>query len=515
MLGFCLGLCFGCLPRLLRLALRFRVLRLGGFCFGWRVCRFGLYAYCASLYWLHDLLVAKDVDAVDQSVEEVAVVAHDDCRAVEVVDCVFQHVLRLHVEVVGRFVEYEQIDGLEQQLYHSQSATFPARQHFHILVACFASEHEGPEQVAHLGSHVAGRHAVDGVKHCDVAVEQLCLVLCEIAYLHVLRYLQFAIEWYLPHDAFHQCRFSFAVVAHECHFLSAPYAEVHILEYEVVAIAFAYVGADDRPVAAALTWWELESQHRGVDLVDFYRHYFLQLLYSALHLVRFRGFVSESLDEVLDVGYLFLLVLVGTQLLLTSFVAQGDILVVLHAVVVYPATCYLDGACCHVVDKRAVVAHEHHRLGRCLYELLQPLYRPYVEVVGRLVEQQQVGVLQQYLCQLYAHTPSARELARGAVEVVAMEAKSGEGFVDLGLHLPFLYVCAFVCQCCLVEHGACIAHLHHLRQVAHGHACWSCHHSAGGLLFSCNDFQQGRLACSVLSHEGNAVARIDHEAQVV
>ena len=125
----------------------------------------------------------------NQSIEKLAVVADDDSRAVEGVDSLLQHLLRCHVQVVGRLVEDEQVHRLKQQLYHSQTATLATRQHLHLLVDCLASEHERSENILYLQTYVALSHAVDCVEHAYLAVEQLRLVLCEVANLHVVAHL--------------------------------------------------------------------------------------------------------------------------------------------------------------------------------------------------------------------------------------------------------------------------------------------------------------------------------------
>ena len=56
----------------------------------------------------------------------------------------------------------------------------------------------------------------------------------------------------------------------------------------------------------------------------------------------------------------------------------------------------------HVVQEVAVVRDGQHRAGVGAQELLQPQHRLGVQVVGGLVEQQQVGRLQQQLAQRHA-----------------------------------------------------------------------------------------------------------------
>ena len=64
-----------------------------------------------------------------------------------------------------------------------------------------------------------------------------------------------------------------------------------------------------------------------------------------------------------------------------------------------------------VVEEVAVVRHRHHGPRVAHQELLQPVDRLGVEVVGRLVEQQHVGVGQQQLAQRDAALLAARQVA--------------------------------------------------------------------------------------------------------
>ena len=142
-----------------------------------------------------------------------------------------------------------------------------------------------------------------------------------------------------------------------------------------------------------------------------------QLLDTALHLDSLGRFVSETLDEILDVGYFLLLILVGSQLLLAPFLTQLHILIILHPIVNDLAAGYLQRAVTYIVDKGAVVTHQYHRLGRLCEESLQPLYAVDVKMVRGLVEQEDIGAREQQFGKLYTHTPTATELAGRTVEV--------------------------------------------------------------------------------------------------
>ena len=83
--------------------------------------------------------------------------------------------------MVGWLVEDQQIDGFEQQPDHGQATSLSAGKHAHFLVRRFAAEHKRAEDVANLRPYVARGHIVDGLKDGLRFVQELGLVLGEIA----------------------------------------------------------------------------------------------------------------------------------------------------------------------------------------------------------------------------------------------------------------------------------------------------------------------------------------------
>ena len=59
--------------------------------------------------------------------------AHDDGGAVECLDGFLQHILRLHVEMVGWLIENQEIHRFEQELDHRQTTALATAQHLDIL----------------------------------------------------------------------------------------------------------------------------------------------------------------------------------------------------------------------------------------------------------------------------------------------------------------------------------------------------------------------------------------------
>ena len=112
---------------------------------------------------LTHLAATELIYLIDQPVQELTVVADDDGCAVKSLDCLLEHILRLHVQVVGWLIEYQQIDRLQQELDHRQTTAFSTTQHLHIFFRSLASKHKGTQQVIDFETHFTSCHTVDGI----------------------------------------------------------------------------------------------------------------------------------------------------------------------------------------------------------------------------------------------------------------------------------------------------------------------------------------------------------------
>ena len=106
----------------------------------------------------------------------------------------------------------------------------------------------------------------------------------------------------------------------------------------------------------------------------------------------------------------------------------------------------------HVVQEVPIVGDGEHRTRVRLEVAFQPLHRLRVQVVGRLVEQQQVGLLQQQLAQRDAAALAAGKDVDHRVRRRATERV--HRLLELGVDVPGVAV---------VELGLHIAHLGHQR----------------------------------------------------
>ena len=94
---------------------------------------------------------------------------------------------------------------------------------------------------------------------------------------------------------------------------------------------------------------------------------------------------------------------------------------------------------CDLVEKGAVVRCDDHPAPKGGQVLLEPQVCIKVKVVGRLIQEQEVGVLEQQPGQPCPHDPAAAELAHGPEKVSFLEPKAREdGF---GLVVPVAPAC--------------------------------------------------------------------------
>ncbi len=79
------------------------------------------------------------------------------------------------------------------------------------------------------------------------------------------------------------------------------------------------------------------------------------------------------------------------------------------------------------------MADQHHGLSLCDEEIFKPLYRLDVQMVGRFVKEQHVGLGQQEFCKLDAHAPAAGKLGCRTIEVGPHKTKAHKSLFHLSL----------------------------------------------------------------------------------
>ena len=158
-----------------------------------------------------------------------------------------------------------------------------------------------------------------------------------------------------------------------------------------------------------------------------------QRLDPALRLAGLGGLGLEALDEAGQVGDFALLRFVGR--LLGGEPGGAGAFVVGIAAAGQRQALEVDGEdlADHGVEEIAVVRNQQQRRRRVLQPAFEPEHGVEVEVVGRLVEQQQVGAAGQGAGEVEAHPPAAGEIGHRAREIGVGEAEAVQHFGDAGL----------------------------------------------------------------------------------
>ena len=153
----------------------------------------------------------------------------------------------------------------------------------------------------------------------------------------------------------------------------------------------------------------------------------------ALDLARLRRLIAEAVDEALDLGHALGLVACARLEQRLPGLALDEEVIVVARVDVHTAPRQVRDGRDHAVEEVAVVGDEHHAALVRGEEALEPAERLEIQVVGRLVEQQEIGAEQEQARQRRSHAPSAREFGERSMDLVGPEAEPAEDHLGLGL----------------------------------------------------------------------------------
>ena len=273
-----------------------------------------------------------------------------------------------------------------------------------------------------------------------------------------------------------------------------------------------------------------------------------------MHLQRLRIRTLETFDKLRRLGDKLLLLVIRLLLLHPAFLAQLQILRVIHFIVIDTPHRHLDGTRRDIIHKLAVVTNHNHRLTVIDQKIFQPLDRLDIQVIRRLIEQQHVRFLQQQLRQLDTHPPSTAEITRLTLEIRPLEPQSEQSLLHILLIIrginriklltqcrDFLNQCHITvalvirprlqllvqpldlrlhfvqmseCLCRFFKHRPPVFRHQVLRQIRHHAIFGSRNPAAGRLPRTRQNLQQCTFTSPVLAHQGDAVFLINYEGNV-
>ena len=203
----------------------------------------------------------------------------------------------------------------------------------------------------------------------------------------------------------------------------------------------------------------------------------------------------------------------------------------------------------NVIQEVAVVGNGKHGAGIVVEEMLEPQDGLGIQMIGRLVEQQQVGSLKQQLAQGHATTLTAGEHVHGHVGIRQLEGI--HGLTELGIDIPAVGGVDLVLQgghlgherihvalgiahlladlvkaidlgdqiakrhAHVLDNGLILVEWRLLLKDAHGIARGELGVAVRDLLDARHDLEQGRLAHAVGTHDADLRAREEAQGHVV
>src|SRR5439155_17966418 len=154
---------------------------------------------------------------------------------------------------------------------------------------------------------------------------------------------------------------------------------------------------------------------------------------ATLHLTRLGRLVAEALDETFDLRDAFGLVSCLRLEQLAARFALDEKGVVVAGIERERATVEIGDGGHHAVEEVTIVRDHDDGAIVAGEERFEPAERLEVEMVGRLVEEQQGRTQEKESRKRRTHAPAAREFGGGTREVRRLEAETAENRLGLGL----------------------------------------------------------------------------------
>ena len=328
--------------------------------------------------------------------------------------------------MVGGLVEAQQGGRPHQHARQRQAGLLAARQHRDLLVDGVARKQECAEDRAQARVGRLGRHRLQLFQHRPGRHEGVQLMLGVVVNGHVRAQCPLApLERQHAGQDLQQRRLAGAVLADQGQPLAPLHRDVDARVDDVVAVGLVDAGQRGHAAAGArrLRKREVHLAARAgqLDALDTLQH-----LDAALHLAGLGRLVAEPLDEALDLGDALGLVARARLEQLAPGLALDQEVVVVARVHREAVGAEVGDRGDHPVQEIAVVRDHDHGPVVAGQEVLQPGEGGEVQVVGRLVQQQQRWRQQEQPRQRRPHAPAAGKLRQRAMQLVGPEAEAAQ-----------------------------------------------------------------------------------------
>ena len=490
---------------------------------------------------VNELAIGGEVeDPVGHGLHQLVVVGGHQHVALDRLQAVVQSGDGLQVQVVGGLVQQQHVGPGQHHAGEHAPHLLTTGEHLHGLEDVVAGEEHPAQEAPEVALVLVLGELAHPVQNVQVTVvEEGGVVLGEVGEGGGLAPLHGALVGLpLAGENLKEGSVGVLVVAYKGDLVPVAHDEGHLVQHLHAVHGLGHVGDEENVLAHFPVGGEAHpgvAAGGGGQLLD---GELVQQLAAGSGLLGLGLVGGESGDKLLE----FLdLVLVALVLLLDEVLHQlGGLVPEVVVAHVHLDLVVVDvhdvGA--HGVEEVTVVADHDDSAVVVQQEVVEPLHGGNVQVVGGLVQQQDVGVAEQGLCQQHLHLetgvqglhvvivqvhPNAQALENAAgvglglvaahLGVLCLEVGGPQavliGEVLLlveGVHLPANLVQGLVAHDDRVQHGVGVIGVLVLLQHGHAHLGQDGHRAAGGLQLAGEDFQKGGFASAVGADDAVAVA---------
>jgi hypothetical protein len=347
-------------------------------------------------------------------------------RALEIRQRLDQRLTRIDVEMIGRFVQHQQMRCLARRQRQQQPCLFATGQIGHRRFRAVGIQSEARELGTRLRFGGTRQGALHVAERAFLRRQFLFLVLREIADTQLRAAPHLACQRVEPAGQQpRQGRFAIAVGAQQRDPVVGVDGQRQVAQHwnAVITNRDAFQHQDGRGDPGRFRKGETR-RGRLDDGLDLRQP--RQRLDARLRLPRLAGLVTEAVDERLDVGALRRHPFGRTRLLQCTFGPDADEFIEATRRQLQLAAVEMGDRLHRAVQQAAVVGDDDGRAGEACQPAFQPQRRLKVEMIGWLVQQQQVGVGEQRRGECHAHPPAARETVDRPLLGRLVEAEPGQ-----------------------------------------------------------------------------------------
>ena len=332
--------------------------------------------------------------------------------------------------MVGRFVEHQPVYVLEHELAQTHLGSLAAAEHEHLAGNMLVCQTAACQCSANLIVGQTGIFVPDIVESCVFVL--FSLLLLKVARLQEFAQLNAAADRRDDaEDGFEQRGFAEAVDAADGNFLTALQIEGYRTSERAVIAKHKVLRFYDE-AARCTRFGEFEGRLELFARLLNHFH-FIKLALTALRHIGGRYTRLVAGDEVLKLGNLLLLALVGCGLLRLVNRIHFLEFVIVAAVARQLAVLEMIDNVDNLIKEGHIMGNQDEGVLVVLQKLCEPFDMLYVEIVRGLVEQQDFGVLQQQLGQQNLAALAAGKLADVLVQTDAAKTEAVGKFFDFAV----------------------------------------------------------------------------------